>query len=65
MVTATVSNTWNEPITVMISTTASTGRSSGIVIRQNMRHSLAPSTFAASYMSPGMACSPANSSSAV
>jgi hypothetical protein len=65
VVTATVSNTWNDPITVMISTTASTGRSSGMVIRQNIRHSLAPSTRAASYMSLGMACRPANSSRAV
>lgn len=65
MVTATVSNTWNEPITVMIITTASTGRSSGMVTRQNIRHSLAPSTLAASYTSFGIAWSPAKRSSAV
>ena len=41
MVTATVSKTWNEPITVITSTSAKTGRSSGSVIRQNDFHSVA------------------------
>jgi hypothetical protein len=48
VVTATVSNTWNDPTTVITSTSASTGRSSGSVMRRNICHSLAPSTRAAS-----------------
>ncbi len=48
MVTATVSKTWNEPVTVITSTIASTGRISGIVMRQNERHSVLPSMAAAS-----------------
>ena len=36
VVTATVSKTWNEPITVTISTSTRTGRSSGRVIRQKI-----------------------------
>ena len=44
----TVSNTWKEPMTVTTSTSAITGRSSGIVIVRNIRHSLAPSVAAAS-----------------
>ena len=48
VVTATVSKTWNEPITVITSTSARIGRSSGSVIRQNDFHSVLPSTDAAS-----------------
>ena len=43
-----VSKTWKEPTTVTTSTSASTGRSSGSVIVQNILHSLAPSSAAAS-----------------
>jgi hypothetical protein len=43
----TVSNTWNEPISVTTSTSARTGRSSGSVTVQNIFHSLAPSSAAA------------------
>ena len=48
VVTATVSKTWNEPVTVITSTRARIGRSSGRVIRQNDCHSVLPSTDAAS-----------------
>ena len=48
VVTATVSKTWNEPVTVITSTKARIGRSSGSVIRQNDLHSVLPSTEAAS-----------------
>ena len=46
--TETVSKTWKEPIIVMMSTSARMGRNSGTVIRQNIRHSLAPSILPAS-----------------
>ncbi|EGQ74297.1 methionine biosynthesis protein [Actinomyces sp. oral taxon 448 str. F0400] len=48
MVTETVSKTWKEPIIVMMRTSVRIGRSSGIVILQNMVHWLAPSTLPAS-----------------
>ena len=65
VVTATVSKTWNEPVTVITSTSARIGRSSGRVIRQKDFHSVLPSTEAASYTYSGMVCRPANTSSAV
>ena len=49
VVTATVSNTWNEPVTVITRTNARIGRSSGSVICQKERHSVLPSIAAASY----------------
>src|SRR5882757_5484568 len=65
VVTATVSKIWNDPIMVTTRTITRTGRSSGNVIRQNVFHSVEPSTSAASYTYDGIVCSPANTSSAV
>ena len=48
VVTATVSKTWNDPVTVITNTSAKMGHNSGKVIRQNDFHSVLPSTEAAS-----------------
>ena len=48
VVTAMVSKIWNEPVTLVTSTKTITGRSSGSVMRQNICHSVAPSSAAAS-----------------
>src|SRR5215471_12082629 len=53
------SNTWNEPITDVTITKNMAGDSIGSVMRVNRCHGPAPSTVAASYSCPGIACSPA------
>ena len=65
VVTATVSNTWNEPMTVMIRTSARIGRSSGTVMLPE-HPPLARAVDPAGLVHvSGMVCSPAKISSAV
>src|SRR6516165_7482330 len=63
VMTYTVSNTWNEPMTPVTRTNSSVGRSSGSVTRRNCSHLVAPSMDAASYKLGGIALRPARKNS--